>query len=67
MLEYGLNVTVNTDNMTVSGTNMALEYDLLRDKLGMTEQQERQLTENSIRAAFLSEEEKTQLFKRIFE
>lgn len=67
MLEYGLAVTVNTDNMTVSGTDLDREFALLRSRSGMTEEQERKMTENAVRAAFLSEEEKSNLMKLIFE
>lgn len=66
MLEYGLAVTVNTDNMTVSGTDLEHEFELLRNRCGMTDAQERMLTENAVRAAFLSDEEKDALLKRIF-
>ncbi len=67
MLEYGIPVTVNTDNMTVSGTAMENEFSLIKSVLHLTDAQERQITENSIRAAFLSDEEKTLLHKEIFD
>lgn len=67
MLEYGLAVTVNTDNMTVSGTDLNHEFSLLRERLGMTQAQERRLLENSVRAAFLSDQEKNALMKCVFE
>lgn len=66
MLEYGIAVTVNTDNMTVSGTDLAREAELIRSRLGMTDVQERQMLENSICAAFLTDEEKADLRNIIF-
>lgn len=66
MLEYGIPVTVNTDNMTVSGTDIEKEFSLLKCALHLTNAQEQKLTENSIHAAFLSDEEKRLLHKAIF-
>ena len=66
MLDYGLAVTVNTDNMTVSGTDLDTEFELIRTRLGMTGAQEKAMLENSVRASFLSETEKTALRDVIF-
>ena len=66
MLEYGIAVTMNTDNMTVSGTNLDNEAGLIASRLGMTAQQEKAMLENSICAAFLSDEEKDALREIIF-
>ena len=60
----GLAVTVNTDNMTVSQTTIEQEFEIL-EKLGMTEGEKKGLLENSIRASFLSDEEKQLLRQRI--
>lgn len=66
MLDFGIHVTVNTDNMTVSGTNMNHEFSVIESVLGMTGEQEEKLTLNAIEAAFLSDEEKAVLKHRIF-
>ena len=66
MLDYGLAVTVNTDNMTVSGTDLKNEFSVISDRLAMTAEQEKQIMENSIAAAFLSDEEKAQLREIVF-
>ena len=66
MLDYGINVTMNTDNMTVSGTDLDNEANLIASRLGMTAQQEKAMLENSICAAFLSGEEKDALREIIF-
>ncbi len=56
--------TVNTDNMTVSGTTIAREFAALR-VMGMTAQEEKQLFANGIKAAFLPETEKEKLREAI--
>ena len=66
MLDYGINVTMNTDNMTVSGTDLDNEANLIASRLGMTAQQEKAMLENSICAAFLSDEEKVALREIVF-
>lgn len=63
LLEFGIPVTINTDNMTVSGTNMDHEFAVIDQKLGMTEAQAYQITLNSVNAAFLNESEKQYLKK----
>ena len=60
-LRKGLIVTVNTDNMTVSDTTVEREFGLLREKLGMTQEEHRQLLLNATDAAFLTEEERWRL------
>lgn len=60
-LRKGLTVTVNTDNMTVSDTTVEREFGLLREKLGMTQEEHRQLLLNATDAAFLTEEERWRL------
>ncbi|GHV97010.1 adenosine deaminase [Lactobacillus nasalidis] len=60
MLGQKLRVTLNTDNMTVSATNLPHEYQLM-EKQGLTKSEERQLYLNSVRAAFASQEEKERL------
>lgn len=53
LLDAGVCVTVNTDNMTVSDTTLPAEYALLKGKLGMTEIQQQKLIENARKATFL--------------
>ena len=64
LLRKGALVTVNTDNMTVSGTTIAHEFAALR-AMGMTAQEEKQLFANGIKAAFLPETEKEKLREAI--
>ncbi|GHN57757.1 hypothetical protein ME804_17970 [Lactobacillus delbrueckii] len=60
MLGQKLRVTLNTDNMTVSATNLLREYQLMEEQ-GLTKSEEKQLYLNSVRAAFASQEEKDRL------
>lgn len=59
--DQGIVVTVNTDNLTVSGTTMTLEYQMLIEKCGFTLDEIGTLIMNSAQASFLEEQEKQQL------
>lgn len=52
MVEKGLCVTLNTDNMTVSGTTLENEFRIARDVLGLTEAELAKLKENASKARF---------------
>lgn len=52
LLDYGVCVTVNTDNRTVSNTNLNKEFDALRRELHMTDSQKEKLNKNSLSAKF---------------
>lgn len=60
MLGQNMRVTLNTDNMTVSATDLPREYQLMEEQ-GLTKSEEKQLYLNSVRAAFASQEEKDRL------
>ena len=64
-LEQGLFVTVNTDNMTVSGTDLRKEYCLLQKTFGLSEGVLRQIACNAADAAFLPYHQKLQLKETI--
>lgn len=64
-LRQGVPVTVNTDNMTVSGTTLEKEFSFLR-AMGMTKQEEKRLLSNAAEAAFLPEAQRNNL-KRMIE
>ncbi|MGM9904813.1 adenosine deaminase [Lactobacillus sp.] len=66
MLGQNLRVTLNTDNMTVSATNLPHEYQLMEEQ-GLTKSEEKQLYLNSVRAAFASQEEKDRLLSLLEE
>lgn len=58
LLYRGLKVTVNTDNRTVSQTTIAKEIQFLRENLGLTLEEERQLYLNAAESAFLTKTER---------
>ena len=64
-MEDGIVVTVNTDNMTVSGTDLVSEYRALRKHFWLSEDVLMQLACNGAEAAFLPQEERTQLKDKI--
>ncbi len=59
-LDKGIIVTINTDDMTVSNTNLKNEYKLLTE-IGVSMEDLRQIAKNSINSAFLSDKEKNKL------
>ncbi len=60
-LKKGMLVTLNTDDPAVSNIDIAHEYRVAHQELGLTEKQLEQVQLNGVKAAFLSEQEKTQL------
>lgn len=65
--DAGLTVTVNTDNTTVSNTNITREYEILQEKYGFTHDEIKQLVFNAANAAFLEEPEKNRLVEKIYD
>lgn len=66
-MEGGVRVTINSDDMTVSRTNVKKELELVRDTFFLTDEEVEQLKKNAILAAFASEETKEMLLKRLKE
>ncbi len=64
LLEEGIKVTINTDDMTVSNITLKEEYNNLV-KMGLTEKDIYQISLNAIEASFLSKEEKVHLINLI--
>ncbi|MNE64648.1 adenosine deaminase [compost metagenome] len=56
---------MNTDNLTVSDTNMTKELAVLADHFQFTLPEIERVILNSVEAAFLEEEEKQQLHEEI--
>lgn len=52
LLDYGVCVTVNTDNRTVSNTNLLKEFETLQKELHMTDAQREKLLQNAWAARF---------------
>lgn len=63
--DAGLTVTVNTDNTTVSNTNLSREFHILADKYGFSHAEMKQLVLNAAKSAFLNEAEKKELINKI--
>lgn len=61
LLEAGVKVTVNSDNMAVSNTNLQLEFLKITDAFGLTDSQLKQLAQNAIDASFADAETKNRL------
>ncbi len=66
LLNAGVKVTVNTDNMMFSRTDLHVEHAMLRS-IGISEEQLKQCTLNAVDAAFCDEETKNQLRKRLMQ
>ena len=63
-MQAGVPVTVNTDDMTVSGTDLRSEFKRLFDAGLLTAQQAEKIVETSITHTFLPDAEKTELAAR---
>ncbi|TXK78372.1 adenosine deaminase [Paenibacillus sp. N3.4] len=60
-LEQGLMITINTDNPSVSDTNITKEYRVLADRFGFTTPELIKLIMNGVEAAFMGEEDRVLL------
>lgn len=64
-LNEGINVTLNTDDMGIERTTLPKEFEYMKNKFGLTDEQERKVILNSIDAAFTTEEVKKELRRKI--
>lgn len=60
-LKHGIAVTVNTDNMTVSGTTLKAEYRLLQRQFGLPAEAMKEIALCALDGAFLPDEKKAQI------
>lgn len=65
LMDAGVCVTVNTDNMTASNTTLEREYQLLMERAKFTEAEIKQTIVNSANAAFLSDEDKKKILQQL--
>lgn len=65
MLEEGVRFTVNTDNMTVSNTTLAREWQLLMDHFPLEQSDVIRIFLNAVDAAFAPDDLKAELRKKI--
>ena len=59
--DWGIPVTYNTDNMTVSDTTLEKEADLIKKHMGFTEADLEQMNRYALNAAFIDEAEKEKI------
>jgi len=60
----GINISINTDNMTVSNIDLNKEYKRLLDNFNFTIEDLININKNAIKYAFISEEEKEMLLRK---
>lgn len=60
-LEHGIPATINTDDPGISAIDIAYEYQMAVEEVGLTLEQVRQSQRNALQVCFLSEEEKQAL------
>ncbi|HEM5187067.1 TPA: adenosine deaminase [Streptococcus suis] len=63
LVEAGANITINTDNRTVSNTTLNREYQLFVECFGTSKADFYRFNQNAIQASFASEEEKKVLLE----
>jgi len=63
--DRGIAVTVNTDNMSCSDTTLAREHAVIAEAMGFTDAEFIRMDENAINGAFLPEEDKKELLKKL--
>ena len=62
ILEQGILANLNTDDPAISGIDLRQEYEVAAPRAGLSPQQTRQAQANALEMAFLSEQEKNDLF-----
>lgn len=65
LMDGGIPVTVNTDNMTVSNTTLRNEYHLIQRQFGLDEEELKAIALNAAGGAFVTEQERVVLKDRI--
>jgi len=60
-LNQGIKVTINTDDPAIEGTDIVGEYQYMKERYGLTSQQEMMVINNAIDGAFTSQSVKNQL------
>ena len=64
-LNANICITINTDNISVSATSLANEYQKIADTFSLTEEELLTLTLNSVEATFLEKDGKIELEKEV--
>jgi len=63
-LALGLPVSLSTDDPSISGIDLAHEYRMVQEEMGLSEADCRRLQENALATAFLTDEERAGLLAR---
>lgn len=63
--DRGIAVTVNTDNMSCSNTTLQREHEVIAEAMRFTDAEFIRMDENAINGAFLPEDEKEELLKKL--
>ncbi|MFD2179159.1 adenosine deaminase [Veronia pacifica] len=63
-LSHGILATLNTDDPAVSGIELPYEYEVAAPQAGLSAEQIRQLQENGMKIAYLSDSEKRELIEK---
>ena len=66
-LDYGLRVTINTDNRLISNTNLTEEYMLAINELGMNYKEVKNIIINGFKSAFIPYRERVVLINKALE
>lgn len=66
-LDYGIRVTINTDDMAIEGTTLADEFKYIEQTFGLTLEQECVILNYAVDAAFTTDEVKEHLRRELFE
>ena len=62
-LDWGVRVTINTDNKTISSTQLEGEFEFAEKELGLKRKERQLLYKNAIEASFTTEAEKKELYE----
>lgn len=65
LLEAGVRVTINTDNMTVSNTTVEKEFEKIKVKCNLNDEEIRQLIINGIQCSYADDEYKKEMLAAI--
>ncbi|MEG1887155.1 MAG: adenosine deaminase [Oscillospiraceae bacterium] len=65
LIDFGIMVTINTDNMSVSDTTLKKEYKLIQKHFSFDKDTLKKLALNALSGAFISEQAKRLLFEHI--
>ena len=60
-----MEITINTDNMTLARTTLDMEYDHCLKEMGFEYNDLILMNMNSVMASFMKEEEKTELLQKL--